>query len=127
MEASIQKLAAISFFVMGLSHICQPRAWAEFFILLRDKGAPGNFINALLTLPMGALIVSFHNVWSGIPLILTLLGWAYVAKSLLFFVYPPAGLRSLSLVSLEKSHRFIVPGVMLLVVSGLLTYSLVTT
>ena len=34
--------------------------------------------------------------------ILTLLGWAYVAKSLLFFVYPPAGLRSLSLVSLEK-------------------------
>lgn len=123
MEIAVEKFAAICFFVVGLSHILQTRAWAEFFILLRAKGAAGNFVNALLTLPMGALIVSFHNVWTGIPALLTLLGWLYVLKSLVAFVYPPLALRSLDAVSVEKSWKFAVAGVFLVAYSGLLAYS----
>jgi hypothetical protein len=33
METSIQKLVAISYLVIGLSHIVQPRVWAQFFIM----------------------------------------------------------------------------------------------
>ena len=123
MEIAVQKLAAICFFIVGLSHILRARAWADFFILLRAKGAAGNFVNALLTLPMGALIVSFHNVWTGIPAVLTVLGWLYVVKSLVAFVYPPLALRSLDAVSLEKSWKFAIPGVFMVALSGLLVYS----
>jgi hypothetical protein len=35
MERSVEVLAIILFGVVGLSHILQPKAWAEFFILLR--------------------------------------------------------------------------------------------
>jgi hypothetical protein len=41
MERSVEILAIILFGVPGLSHILQPEAWAEFFILLRSKGEAG--------------------------------------------------------------------------------------
>jgi len=41
MESSIQKLAVIAFFVIGLSHIIQPRVWAQFFIRCSDKVGDG--------------------------------------------------------------------------------------
>ena len=124
MESSIQKIACIAFFVIGMSHILQPRAWAEFFIMLHRKGEAGVFITAFLNLQMGALIVSFHNVWTGMPMLLTIMGWGYVLKSLIYFTFPKHGLRMLSRVSIERSWEFIVPGVILVFFSGLLLFSL---
>ena len=126
MEVAIQKLAIVSFFIIGLSHIFQPRVWAQFFIDLRSKGEIGSFINAFIHFPLGALIVAFHNVWQGIPTILTLLGYAWVLKSLVYFVLPSFGLKSMSRVSLEKSRGFIVAGVMMLCIGSLLLFSLVS-
>ena len=126
MELAIQKLAIVSFFVIGLSHIFQPRVWAKFFIDLRSKGEIGSFINAFIHFPLGALIVAFHNVWEGIPMILTLMGYAWVLKSLIYFVSPLHGLKSMSQVSLEKSWQFIIAGVVMLGIGGLLLFSLVS-
>lgn len=126
MEIAVQRLAVICFFVIGLSHIAQPRAWAQFFIDLRSKGATGALINAYLHFPMGALVISFHNVWRGIPTILTLLGYAWVLKGLIYFVFPRYGLKTLERVSLERSREFVSAGTMLMAVSGLLLYDLIT-
>ena len=75
MGRSVEIVASILFGVIGLSHILQPKAWVEFFILLRGKGETGAFMDGFLNLPFGAIIVGFHNIWSGIPVLLTLLGW----------------------------------------------------
>ena len=90
MEQAIQTFAAINFLVIGLSHVVQHRAWAEFFILLHRQGRPGAFANGFLSLLMGTLIVAFHNVWSGIPVVLTVLGWSFVLKAAVVFVVPDA-------------------------------------
>lgn len=127
MEVAIQKLAIVSFFVIGCSHVFQPRVWAQFFIDLRSKGEIGSFINAFIHLPLGALIVAFHNVWQGIPLILTLLGYGWVLKSFIYFVLPSYGLKSMSRVSLEKSKGFILAGVVMVAIGGSLLFSLVST
>lgn len=126
MEVAIEKLAIVSFFVVGLSHIFQPRVWAQFFIDLRSKGETGSFINAFIHLPLGALIVAFHNVWQGIPIILTLIGYGWVLKSLIYFVLPSYGLKSMSRVSLEKSKGFVIAGVAMIGIGGLLLFSLVS-
>ncbi len=126
MEIALQKLAIVSFFVIGLSHIFQPRIWAQFFIDLRNKGEVGSFINAFIHFPLGALIVAFHDVWEGIPTVLTLMGYAWVLKSLIYFVSPSHGLKSMSRVSLEKSWQFIIAGVMMLGIGGLLLFSLIS-
>ena len=122
MERSVEVLAIILFGIIGLSHILQPKAWAEFFILLRGKGEAGAFVDGFLNLPVGGVIVGFHNAWSGIPLVLTLVGWALLIKSLIRFCAPRQALRIMARVSLERAWEFQVAGVGLVALAGLLGY-----
>jgi hypothetical protein len=124
MEESIQKLAVISFLLIGLSHIFQPKVWVNFFIAIREKEEVGAFINAFIHFPLGALIVAFHNVWQGIPMILTLIGYGLLIKGFINFVFPKLGLKSLNRVSLEKSWESVVAGVFSLGIAFLFLYSL---
>lgn len=40
------------------------------------------YVSATLALILGMLIVRFHNVWSGWPTVITLLGWAAIVKGI---------------------------------------------
>lgn len=118
MEIAVEKFVAAAFLIVGLSHILQPRAWSEFFVRFRENGATGSLQLGLLHLPVGLLIVVFHNVWHGIPMIVTLIGWAQLLKASLYLIWPAYGLRMLGLVSVESSWRFVVGGLLSIVVSG---------
>jgi hypothetical protein len=122
MERSVEVLAVILFAITGLSHILQPRAWVEFFTLLRDKGAPGAFVDGFLNLPVGGVIVGFHNTWSGIHVVLTLVGWALLFKSLIRFCAPKQALRIMARVSVNRSWEFQVAGAGLVTLAGLVGY-----
>ena len=126
MEIAVNKLAIICLFVIGVSHIVQPRVWVRFFSCLHRKGEVGSFLNALLHFPLGILIVSFHNVWHGMPLVLTLMGWGLLIKSLIYFVFPGYGLKVLGRVSIERAWEFVVAGCFSLGLTGLLAYILMT-
>lgn len=122
MERSVEVLAIILFGVLGLSHILQPKAWAEFFILLRSKKETGAFMDGFLNLAAAGVIVAFHNTWSGIPAVLTLVGWCLVMKSLIRFCAPKLALRVMSRVSVERSWEFQAAGAGLVALAGLLGY-----
>ena len=122
MERSVEVLAIILLGVVGLSHLLQPKAWADYFILLRGKGEAGAFVDGFLHLPLAGFIIGFHNVWSGIPVVLTLLGWDFLTKSLIRFYAPRLGLRMMSRVSVERAWEFQVAGAFLVVLAGLLGY-----
>ena len=122
MEKSVEVLAIIWFGVLGLSHLLQPRAWVEFFILLRGKGEPGAFVDGFLNLALAGVIIGFHSTWSGIPVVLTLVGWGLLIKSLIRFCAPRLALRIMARVSVERSLEFQVAGAGFLVLAGLLGY-----
>ncbi len=122
MEASIEILAAIAFFTTGVSHLVQPRVWARFFVQLARQREVGSFIIALYTLPMGVLIVAFHNVWSGWPTVLTVFGWAFCLKSFIYFVVPQVGLAAISRIREEKAGKFVVAGLMMISLGGACAY-----
>jgi len=122
MERSVEVLAIILFGVLGLSHILQPKAWAEFFIFLRNKGDIGAFVDGFLNLPLAGIIVAFHNTWSGISAVLTLVGWCLLIKSLIRFCAPKLALRVMARVSVERSWEFQAAGAALVVFAGLLGY-----
>jgi hypothetical protein len=126
MERAVQIFAAVNFLVIGISHIVQPRAWVEFFLLLRDKGRAGAFINGFLSLGMGSLIAGFHNVWSGPATVLTVLGWLWVLKALLAFAKPEIGLKGISRVSMERAWEFVAAGVFLLVLGLFVVWLIIT-
>lgn len=124
MEKAIQILALINFVVMGISHIVHRRAWAEFFIWLRGRGHAGVLVHGFLSLGFGSIVVAFHNVWSGLPAVLTVYGWLMIFKSLLCFVTPAVAFRRLQRVSLERSWEFIQAGILFLALAGVLAIAL---
>jgi len=125
MERAIEILAVIQLTVIGFSHIVHHRAWAEFFIWLRAKGDPGVFANGFLSLTAGSLIFSFHRVWTGIPLVLTLFGILNILKAANCFLFPARAMRSMERVSLARSREFVVAGVFSLAIAAVVAVSLV--
>jgi hypothetical protein len=122
MEQAVQIYAIINCTVIGISHVVRPRLWVDFFVFLREKGETGVFAVAFLNLIFGSIIVAFHNVWSGIPLVLTLLGWANVIKALFYFVFPGLGLRRLQSLSHERANLIVGGGILFLMLAALLGY-----
>jgi hypothetical protein len=126
MERAIELWAAIQCTVIALSHIFQPRVWVDFFVWLRSKGHAGVFVNGFLSLWFGSIIVAFHNVWDGLPTVLTVLGWAQVLKGTISFVLPQLAMRGLARVSPERSREFVVGGAVFLGLSAVLWYIVFT-
>ena len=122
MERSIELFACLQFLVIGLSHLLQPRVWVAFFVVLREKGLAGVFVNGFLSLVFGSVIVSFHNVWSGLPMVLTLVGLAQLVKAFVSFVTPHVAMRGLQRVAVERAWEFQVAGALSLGLSALLAY-----
>ncbi len=123
MERAIEIFAAINFLIIGLSHVFQHRAWAEFFVRLHEQGRPGAFANGFLTLFTGSLIVAFHNVWSWPGVLLTAIGYSMLLKSAVVFVRPDWGLASMARVTPDTSRKFVFAGVILIAVAFFLGYS----
>jgi hypothetical protein len=86
----------------------------------------GSFINAWISFPLGALIVAFHNVWRGIPAILTVLGYAWVIKGFIYFVFTRHGLKVMARVRLERAWHFVVAGIVIVALGGLLSFLLIS-
>jgi hypothetical protein len=126
MVEAIQLLAILHFVVVGGSHILAPRAWAEWFIILRGKGHAGVLIIGMMSLAFGSLIVAFHPIWTGIPLVLTVFGVLQVLKGLLYLWWPQFGLDRLAAVSIDRAHMFRAPGVFMSALAALLAVSWVS-
>ncbi len=122
MEHGIQIFAAVQGTIVGLSHVFQPHGWVDFFVWLRSKGRAGVFANGFLSLWFGGLIVAFHNVWEGLPIILTLMGWGQVIKAFVAFVLPDLSMKGFNRVSHERAAEFVWAGLFLLAISGVLWY-----
>jgi hypothetical protein len=121
-EFAAQVFVVINFAIVGLSHVVQPRVWVEFFVFLRERGHAGVFFNGMLSLMVGSIIVSLHNVWSGLPMLVTLLGWAQVIKGLVSLTVPSFGLKKMMRVSMERAYEFQVAGALFLVFSAVIVY-----
>lgn len=106
MEDAVRILVAVSYVVIGVSHLVRPREWAEFFIRLRGLGAVGGFVVAFVHFPLGAIIVAFHNVWTWPAAALTVCGWGLVVKGFLYFVWPAYAERVLRRVTPERAWEF---------------------
>jgi hypothetical protein len=121
-EREIQIFTAVNFFVIGLSHIFQRSAWVEYFAKLHSLGRLGAFAEGFLYLNFGALIVSFHNVWTFPDVVLTLIGWTQVLKALFRFVAPTAVVRVYERMRPERAWQLQMAGGLLLALSAFFVF-----
>jgi uncharacterized protein YjeT (DUF2065 family) len=123
-ESALQLAFAIQLGVFGIAHLLRPGPLIQFYEVLTAKGAAGVVFIALLSLVTGSLLVAFHNVWSGLPILLTLFGWAQLVKGIAYLLFPAVALRQFQKVTPERTNQFRLPGIPLLVISGLLLWHL---
>jgi hypothetical protein len=118
MERAIEIFAVVQLTVIGLSHIVFHRAWAEFFVWLTSRGRPGAFANGFMSLAFGSIVVAFHQVWSGLPMVLTVVGVLSLVKAASCFLFPDAALRSMGRATPARSREFIAAGLVALAIAG---------
>lgn len=114
LESAVAVFASVNFLVIGLSHLLRPEQWMRFFGDLASKGSTGAFLNGLLSLGMGSVIVGFHQVWSWPQAVLSALGWLYLVKALVTFAAPGLALESMKRGARGNPARFRVAGAILL-------------
>lgn len=78
----------------------------------------GPFTEGFLYLNFGAMIVSFHNVWTVPELALTLIGWFHLLKALLRFEAPAIVLRMYERMGHKRAWQIQVAGGFLLAFSS---------
>ena len=127
LQRAVEIFAILHLLAIGLSHVLAPRAWVDVFALLHRQGKPGAFAVAFMSLWFGSIVAAFHDVWSGIPAILTLIGWAQVVKGLVYFAFPGFGLRRIAMVTPQRTSWFAWGGFVLLVPAALLAWHLASS
>lgn len=120
LEEAVRLFACINLLAIGFSHVFAHETWTDFFIGLRDRGKAGVFTIGLMSLGFGSVIAAFHPVWTGLPLVLTIYGWAQVLKGAIYLCAPGFGHERLMAIRRDRSAVFIAPGFFLIAL-GVLT------
>ncbi len=119
MQHGVEAFTGISLVVIGLSHLIQPRAWASYFMMLKAKGVAGVFVVAFMAFNFGVFLVAFHNVWRGVPIIVTLLGWSQLIKGSIYFLWPQGAARKMDIIRMDNAWIFRPPGVVMAALGAL--------
>jgi hypothetical protein len=102
---------------MGMSHVVRPALWVDFFTRVHAQGTAGLVAKVLaVELWPAALVVALHPVWWGPGIVLTIYGWAQLAKVFLVLLVPEIGMRSLAMAQTKGERGFVLGGVMLMIV-----------
>ena len=121
LDLLIERWFAIGFLVFGISHLLYPGKWAALFLPLRERDT-GGLLVATFTLPLGLIIVLAHNIWVwGLPVIVTLLGYGMILKSL-FYLFFPRALFPLMASGRRMRRGFTIAGVAMILLGALLLY-----
>ena len=123
-QSGLQLAFAIQLGVFGIVHLLRPEPLIQFYELLTAKREAGVVFIAMLSLVTGSLLVAFHNVWTGLPILLTVFGWAQLVKGIIYLLFPALGLQMFQKVTPGRANQFRMPGIPLLIISGLLFWHL---
>ena len=123
----VESILALTFLVIGLSHILQKQMWADFFTTLAKKKHEGVIWRCFVfELWPSVMIVIFHQDWSFPGIIITLYGHLLLLKISISLLFPQAGLKSLKQAESLGSNAFLYAGLILIVLGVLCLWRIIT-
>ncbi len=123
---AVQAMLSLPLLVIGLSHIFRPKIWIAFFSYLHGLGAPGVILRTFgLELLPAMVITTFHWVWSGPEILLSLYGVLLGAKITISLLAPSVGLASLSMADRHGEAPLRLAGALLVLLSCICFWALV--
>src|SRR5262245_2854982 len=128
MQQLTEQFVALSLLATGLSPALPPTRRAELVGGLLRRPYAALYIG-VFTLPLGLLVVLTHNVWVlGLPVVVTLLGWGWAFKGLLYLLWPRALERWRDAATGPRAPRnYVLVGTLMAAVGAALTWHAFTT
>lgn len=84
----ITQILGITFTVLGLSLLLNKKG-AVALLEEATKNTAMMWLFGFISLIMGAILITFNNVWSsGLELLITVLGWIALLKGIFILVFP---------------------------------------
>jgi hypothetical protein len=119
----LSRLIGLYCILMGLSMMTRGQATVETVTALLQNSAMTLILGGI-TLAAGLAMVLAHNIWSGsvLAVVVTLIGWMALAKSLFFLFLPHEMEAGLFLGQLHYGQLFYVYAAISLVLGVYLTY-----
>jgi len=99
-EILIIRIFAILYLIIGIVGIKDKKYYANLTHEIM-KNVSLRFTWGMFAFIVGFLIVSYHNVWTGWPIIVTLIGWIGLIKGITIILFPNI---------LEKKANFVFKG-----------------
>ena len=108
-DAQIFQLFGLAYLAMGIGGVIKRDAYIK---LMEDfsKSAGILFLTGLLTITVGFIMVTFHNVWvMGWTVIITIFGWSALIKGILILMFPGFYFRIFDWIKKRKTLMRIYP------------------
>ena len=120
----LSRLVGLYCILIALSMMTRRQATVETVTALLQSPSM-MLILGIITLTAGLAMVLAHNIWSGsaLAVVVTLVGWITLIKSLFFLFLPPEMEARLFLGQLRYEQLFYLYGAISLVLGVYLTYS----
>ena len=113
MEQGVERLTALVLVLTCLSHIAAPNAWARLFERIDQSGETAGLLYGAVHLPLGLVIVAFHDLWTWPEAVVTVLGWSLLLKGAVHWMVPSLAKRSIALAASDP-RRYRWGGLLLL-------------
>jgi putative exporter of polyketide antibiotics len=119
----LSRLIGLYCILVGLSMMTHSQATVETVTALLQNPSM-TLILGIITLAAGLAMVLAHNIWSGgtLVVVVTLVGWMALVKSLFFLFLPPEMETRLFLQQLHYQQLFYLYGAISLALGVYLTY-----
>ncbi len=108
-DAQIFQLFGLAYLAMGIGGVINKDGYMKF---MEDfaKSAGLLLITGLLTITVGFIMVTFHNIWiMGWTVIITIIGWIALIKGILILMFPGFYFRIFDLMKKSKMLMRIYP------------------
>ena len=120
----LSRLIGLYCILAGLAAMAHKQATVDMVtMLLRNQSIM--FLMGILMLTAGLAMVLAHNFWSGgvLPVVVTVIGWATLIKSLFFLFPSPGAQEDFYLNALQYGRLFYLYGTISVAIGIYLTYS----
>ena len=99
-EIFVARIIAIMYFVIGIAGLMDKKYYLNTMQeIMKNSGI--RLVFGMLGMIVSFIIVFYHNVWTGWPILITLIGWIGLIKSINMILFPKF---------LERKSNFVFKG-----------------
>lgn len=122
-DAQIFQILGILYLAVGLGMLTSQRFYKNLLAALSEH-PPAVYLGGLISLGVGFLLVTFHNIWivGDWTVIITILGWVAFIKGVLVLLVPNGAIKACAIFDAQFKKLFSACALIIIIAGALLAW-----